>query len=61
LKQPLGDLLLSLWNLYKAQNFFTSRVISSLEMLSYCSSEVAAKEDKVNSKADETVMVGLAS
>jgi hypothetical protein len=31
-------------------------------MLSYCSSEVVAKEDKANSKADETVvLVGLAS
>jgi hypothetical protein len=30
-------------------------------MLSYYSSEVAVKEDKANSKADETVVVGLAS
>jgi hypothetical protein len=30
-------------------------------MLSYCSSEAAAKEDKTNYKADETVVVGLAS
>jgi hypothetical protein len=31
-------------------------------MLSYCSSEAAAKEDKANSKADKTVvLVGLAS
>jgi hypothetical protein len=31
-------------------------------MLSYCSSEAVAKEDKANSKADETVvLVGLAS
>jgi hypothetical protein len=51
-----------LWNLCKAQNFLTSRVISSLRMLSYCSSEAAAKEDKANSKGDETVvLVGLAS
>jgi hypothetical protein len=31
-------------------------------MLSYCSSEAAAKEDKVNFKIDETmVLVGFAS
>jgi hypothetical protein len=61
-KQSLGDLLLSLQNLCKAQNFLVSRVISSSGMLSYCSSEVAAKEDKTNSKADETVVfMGLAS
>jgi hypothetical protein len=31
-------------------------------MLSYCSSEAMGQEDKVNSKADETVvLVGLAS
>jgi hypothetical protein len=60
-KQPLGDLL-CLWNLCKAQNFLASRVISSLGMLSYCSSEAAAKEDKTNSKADETVvLMGLVS
>jgi hypothetical protein len=36
--------------------------ISSLRMLSYCSSEVAVKEDKTNYKADETVvLMGLAS
>jgi hypothetical protein len=48
--------------LCKAQNFLTSRAISSSEMLSYCSSEAATKEDKTNSKADETVvLMGLAS
>jgi hypothetical protein len=32
-----------------------------IEMLSYCSSEATPKEDKTNSKADETiVLVGLA-
>jgi hypothetical protein len=61
-KEPLCDLLLSLWNLCKAWNFLTSRVISSSGMLSYCSSEAAAKEDKTNYKADQTVvLVGLAS
>jgi hypothetical protein len=60
-KQPLGDLLLSLWNLCKARNFLTSRVISSSRMLSYCSSKAAAKEDKTNYKANEIVVVGLAS
>jgi hypothetical protein len=59
-KQPLGDLL-SLRNLCKARNFITSRVISLSGMLSYCSSEGAAKEDRTNSKADETVLVWLAS
>jgi hypothetical protein len=29
LKQPLGDLLLSLWNLCNTRNFLASRVISS--------------------------------
>jgi hypothetical protein len=49
-------------NLCKAWNFLASRVISSLEMLSYCSSEVVAKEDMANSKTDEiVVLVGLAS
>jgi hypothetical protein len=62
LKQLLGDLLISLWNLCKAQNFLISRVISSLGMLSYYSSKVAAKENRANSKADEiVVLVGLAS
>jgi hypothetical protein len=62
LKQPLGDLLLSLRNLYKARDFLASRAISSSEMLSYCSLEVVAKEDKANCKSDETVMlVRLAS
>jgi hypothetical protein len=60
-KQPLGDLLLSLRNLCNARNFLASRVISSSGMLSYCSSEAAHKEDKANSKADESVvLVGLA-
>jgi hypothetical protein len=56
-----GDLLLSLWNLCKAQNFLASKAISSSGMLSYCSSEVIAKEDKANSKEDETALMGLAS
>jgi hypothetical protein len=61
-KQPLSDLLLSLQNLCKAWNFLASRTISSSGMLSYCSSEAAAKEDKANSKADESVvLVGLAT
>jgi hypothetical protein len=30
-------------------------------MLSYCSSEAAAKEEKTNSKVDEIVLVGLTS
>jgi hypothetical protein len=30
-----------------------------IKMLAYCSSEAAVKEDKVNSKANETVLVGL--
>jgi hypothetical protein len=39
-----------------------SRAISSSGMLSYCSSEAAQKEDKANSKADESVVfVGLAT
>jgi hypothetical protein len=45
----------------KARNFLLSRAISSSRMLSYCSSEAAGKEDKANSKADEIVVVGLAS
>jgi hypothetical protein len=61
LEAALGDLLLSLWNLCKARNFLTSRVISSSRMLSYCSSKAAAKEDKTNYKANEIVVVGLAS
>jgi hypothetical protein len=56
-KQPLGDLLRSLRNLGKARNFLTSRAISSSGMLSYCSSEAAAKEDRTNSKVDETVVL----
>jgi hypothetical protein len=60
LRHPLGDPLLSLRNL--ARNFLTSRVILSSGMLLYYSSEVTVKEDKANSKADETVvLVGLAS
>jgi hypothetical protein len=57
-KQPLGDLLLSLRNLFKARNFLTNRAISSSGMLSYYSSEVVTKEDKANSKVDETVVLG---
>jgi hypothetical protein len=61
-KQPLGDLLLSLRNLCNVRNFLTSRAILSSGMLSYCSSEAAAKEDKANSKTDESVvLVELAS
>jgi uncharacterized membrane protein len=56
-KQHLGDLLLSLRNLCKAQNFLVSRAISSSRILSYYSSETAAKEDKVNSKANEIVVL----
>jgi hypothetical protein len=55
-------LLISLRNLCKARNFLTSMVISSSGMLSNYSSEATDKEDKANSKADETVvLVGLAS
>jgi hypothetical protein len=61
LEAALGDLLLFLWNLCKAQNFLSSKATSSSGMLSYCSSEAVAKEDKANPKADETVLVGLAS
>jgi hypothetical protein len=60
-KQSHGDLLLSLQNLCRAQNFLASRVILSSGMLSYCSLEATAKEDKVNSKADDIVVVWLAS
>jgi hypothetical protein len=60
-KQPLGDHLLSLRNLCKAQNFLASRTISSSGMLSYYSSEAMVKEGKTNYKANETVLVGLAS
>jgi hypothetical protein len=56
LEQPLGDLLLSLRNLCNTRNFLTSKVISSSEILSYCSSEAAHKKDKANSKADESVV-----
>jgi hypothetical protein len=49
-KQPLGDLLLSLWNLCKVQNFLASRAILSSGMLSYCSSEAAAKRIKQTPK-----------
>jgi hypothetical protein len=49
-------------NLCKAQNFLTSKAISSSGMLSYYSSEPAHKEDKANFKADESVvLVGLAT
>jgi hypothetical protein len=62
LEIPLVDLFLSLQNLCKVRNFLTNRTISSSGMLSYCSSEGTVKEDKTNSKADETVvLVGLAS
>jgi hypothetical protein len=61
LEEAIGDILF-LWNLCKVQNFLTSRVISLSGMLSYCSSETAAKEDKTNSKVDESVvLVGLAT
>jgi hypothetical protein len=61
-RQPLSDLLLSLWNLCKAWNFLASRVISSFGMLSYCSSEATIEKDKANFKADRTVvLVELAS
>jgi hypothetical protein len=61
-KLPVGDLLHSLWNLCKAQNFLISRAISSSMMLLYYSLEATAKEDRANSKADDTVvLVGLAS
>jgi hypothetical protein len=61
-KAAPGNLLLSLWNLCKAQNFLANRTISSSGMLSYCSSEAMAIEDKANSKVDEAVvLVGLAS
>jgi hypothetical protein len=60
-KQALGDLL-SLRNLCKVRNFLANKAISSLRMLSCYSLEAAAKEDKVNSKADESVvLVGLAT
>jgi hypothetical protein len=58
-KQPLGDLLLSFQNLGKAQNFLTSRPISSSGMLSYYSSEATAKEDRANSKTDESGIGGV--
>jgi hypothetical protein len=61
LEAPLGHLLLSLRNLCKARNFHASRAISSSGMLSYCSSEAAARDDKANSKEDEMVLVGLTS
>jgi hypothetical protein len=61
LEIALVDLFLSLWNLCNTQNFLASKVISSSGMLSYCSSESTAKEDKANSKADEIIVVGLAS
>jgi hypothetical protein len=39
-----------LQNLCKAQNLLANRAVSSSGMLSYCSSEATAKEDKANSK-----------
>jgi hypothetical protein len=42
-------------------NYLASKAISSLGMLSYCSSEAIAREDKVKSNEDEMVLVGLAS
>jgi hypothetical protein len=57
LKEPLGDLLLSLRNLWKMRYFLASWAISSSRMLSYCSSEATDKEDETNSKADETVVL----
>jgi hypothetical protein len=48
-------------NLCKARNFFASRAISSLGMLSYYSSEATARDDKANSKEDKIVFMGLAS
>jgi hypothetical protein len=62
LEVALDDLLLSLQNMCKVQNFFISRAISSSGLLSYCSSEGVAKEEKTNSKSDESiVLVGLAT
>jgi hypothetical protein len=61
LKEPLGDLLLSLRKLCKVQNFLASRAISSSGMLPDCSSEAAPKEDKANSKADEIVVFDLST
>jgi hypothetical protein len=40
---------------------FASKAISSSRMLSYCSSEAAAREGKAHSKEGEMVLVGLAS
>jgi hypothetical protein len=54
-------LLLTFQNLCIAQNFLASKAISSLGMLSYCSSEAIAREDKTNSKEGEMVLVRLAS
>jgi hypothetical protein len=56
-KQPPGDLLLSLWNLCKTWNFLASTTISLSGMLLYYSLEATAKEDKANSKADETMLL----
>jgi hypothetical protein len=56
-KEGLIHTPLALWNLCNAQNFLTSRTISSSGMLSYCSSEAAHKEDKANSKVDESVVL----
>jgi hypothetical protein len=43
-------------DLCNTRNFLASRAISSSGMLSYCSSEAAHKEDKANSKAEESVV-----
>jgi hypothetical protein len=61
LKQPLGDLLPSLQNSCKAQNFLASRAISSSKMLSYYASDAGVRDDKANFKEDDMVLVGLAS
>jgi hypothetical protein len=51
-----------LTELVQAWNFLISRTILSSGMLSYCSLEAVDKEDKTNSKTDETVvLVGFAS
>jgi hypothetical protein len=60
LETAQGDLL-SLWNLCKERNFLASGAISSSGMLSYYSLQAAAKEDRANSKADKTLLVGLSS
>jgi hypothetical protein len=48
--------------LVQGAELFANKVISLSKMLSYCSSEDVAKEDRANPKADETVvLVGLSS